>query len=374
MFTEDRNKYGLRSATKKHYEPGNLQVKRLPSDLVRPSNLSFSTAAQYSGHVTYESQPIDDLATLLSRTRIDPRPSTEQHQPTTATLCQDAIDQVITEVLPRDFKAAGSGKLLPDHPCFDLARQYAKKWHISEEAVMSHIKLACGYLKFPVIMLLNPAPTHEYLPFDKMVDGCKTLRWIEDALYGIGLGLADVIILDICTLLGSDRIRQLDKEGKRRKEQAFSEAYDVTQKMLEMIKPNIIVSCQCSTSFSDWSAGGHMIARELCSIIKRARAREVRKVNISNHTINVVQAYHPSDFLNRRGHHDPFGKLLKDLFQRLYTPCAHWKSQHIMALVASASSAMDASSNVLMTRGKEIKRISNRIAERYEELCCLMLF
>lgn len=365
MFAEDRNKYGLRPVTKKQYEPGRLQVKGLPSDLVRPSNLSFSTAVQHAGPINSESQPIDDLTTQLCRTHIDPRPSTKEHQPATvrATQHKDAIDQVIREVLTWDLKAAGSEQLLPNHPCFDLARQYAKKWHISDEAVKSHIKLACGYLKFPVMMLLNPAPTHEYLPFDKMVDECITLRWIEDVLYGIGLELADVIILDTCTLLSKDRIRQLDEEGRGKKEQALSEAYDVTQKMLKMIKPNIIVSCQCSTSFSDWVAGGHMIARELCSSIKRARAREVRKVNISDHTINVVQAYHPSGFLNRKGHHDPFGKLLKELFQRLYIPCSNWKSQHIMALVASMNNTIDASTNNLTARKKETKGIWNRIAE-----------
>ena len=355
MLAEDRNKYGLRSVTKKQYEPCRLQVKERRSDLMRPSNLSFSTAAQYACPINSESQPIGDLTTQLSRTHIDPRPSTEEHQPAivTATQRNDAIDPVIREVLTRELKAAGSEKLLPNHPCFDLARQYAKKWHISDEAVTSHIELACGYLKFPVIMLLNPAPTHEYLPFDKMVDACKTLRWIEDVLYGIGLQLADVIILDTCTLLSNDRIRQFGKQGRRKKEQAISEAYDVTQKMLKMIKPNIIVSCQCSTSFSDWGAGGHVIARELCSSIEGARAREVRKVNLSGHTINVVQAYHPSGFLNRKGHHDPFGKLLKELFQRLYFPCSNWKSQHDMALVASGNKTISASANNLTARKKK---------------------
>jgi hypothetical protein len=366
MFAEDRNNYGLRSVTKKQCEPGRLQMKGLPSDLLRPTNLALSTAAQHISRTNSGSQTIDDLTTQLSRTRINPRPSPEDRQPPTITAAQhkDAIEQVICEVLAPDLKAAGSEKLLPNHPCFDLARQYAKKWHISDEAVESHIKLACGYLKFPVMMLLNPAPAHELLPFDKMVDGCKTLRWIEDVLYGIGLELADVIILDICTLLSSGRIRQLDKESPEKREQALSEAYDVTQMMLKMIKPNVIVSCQCSTSFSTWSAGGHMVPRELCSSIKRAAAREVRKVNIDDQTINVIQAYHPSGFLNRKGHHDPLGKLLKELFQSIYIPCATWRSQHIMALVTSVNNTIDASTNILASRRMEIEGNWNRTAER----------
>ena len=106
-----------------------------------------------------------------------------------------------------------------------------------------------------------------------------------------------------------------------------------------------------------------MIARELCSSIKSARDREVRKVNISGHTIDVVQAYHPSGFLNRKGHHDPFGKLLKELFQRLYIPCSNWKSQHIMALVASGNNTIDASTNNLTAREKGTKGFWKRRAE-----------
>jgi hypothetical protein len=364
MFDEDRNNYDLWSVRKKQYGPGRFQGKGLKSDPAGPSNPSFYTAAQYAGPINSQSQPIDDLTAQLSRTRIDPRASIEKYQPAIVTKTQrkDAIDQVISEVLTQDLKVARSEKLLPDHPCFDLAYQYAEKWHISNEAIKNHVELACGYLKFPVIMLLNPAPTHEYLPFNEMVHGCITLQWIKYVLYRIGLGLADVIILDICTLLGSNRIRQLGNEGRGKKEQALSEAYDVTQKMLEMIKPNIIVSCQCSTSFSDWTAGGHMIPRELCSSIERARAREVRKVNISSHAINVVQAYHPSGFLNRKGHHDPSGKLLEELFRRLYIPCANWRRQ--LAEVASANNVIYGPKNISTRRKKDTEGNWDRIAER----------
>jgi hypothetical protein len=347
MPSEDRKKYGRwRSVTKKQDEPVvQLQVKELPPPLVRPYNLSLSTASEHAGHKVSGYQSVDDVTSLLSRTHISPRESTKEPRPSTgrATQYKATLDQVIREVLPRDLKVAGSKKLLPNHPCFELARQYAKKWQISDHGLDSHIKLACGYLEFPVILLLNPAPNHESLPFDEMVAQCKTLRWIEDVLHGIGLNLTDVMILDACTLLSNDYIRDLAKESKEIKEQALSEAYDVTQKMLEMIKPNIIISCQCSTSFSQWGSSWHVVSRELCSSISSAKEREVKKVNIGGHTVNVVQAYHPSGFLNlnrhrnSRAHHDPFGRLLKDLFQRIYTPCATWKSQHVMALKASAN-------------------------------------
>ncbi|KAE9364282.1 hypothetical protein N431DRAFT_549862 [Stipitochalara longipes BDJ] len=348
MFGEDREKHGgQRSVAKKEGEPVfKLQVKELPPLLIRPFGTSLSTAARHASYKGSEYQSIDDMTNLLSRTHIDQRESTKEPGFSIAKADHQGkatLDQLIREVLPRDLKVAGSEMLLPSHACFELARQYAKKWQISDYALDSHIKLACGYLKFPVILLLNPAPTHEFLPFDRMVDECKTLRWIGDVLHGIGLNLADVMILDCCTLLSNDYIREL----------AEQKAYDVTQRMLEMIKPNIILSCQCSTSFSQWGRRWHMVSRELCSSINRAKEREVKEVKISGHTVNVVQAYHPSGFLNlnrrrnSRAHHDPHGELLKYLFQKIYNPCATWKSHHIMALRASASSSLNTSTNIL---------------------------
>jgi hypothetical protein len=92
-------------------------------------------------------------------------------------------------------------------------------------------------------MLLNPAPTHEEQPFEKMGKNCKMLRWIEDILLDIGWSLVDVIILDVCPLLSSVRLAELEKEGDGRKEQALYEAYDLTRKMLEALRHNIVISC-----------------------------------------------------------------------------------------------------------------------------------
>jgi hypothetical protein len=369
MSFNNQTNYRLPSVIVKQDEPGKCQEEKLDFNLTSQSNRTFHTLPPSASSVDSESQAIDDLTTRLSRTFLNTTRSTEAHQLATVTGTQrkDAIDQVITSVLTQDLRAAGSGKLLPDHPCFDHVRQYARKWHISDEAVNSNIKLACGYLKFPVIMLLNPAPKHESLPFDTMVARCRTLRWIEDVLLGIGLSLADVIILDICPLLSNDRIKQLDEEGRGRKQQALSEAYDVTQKMLEMIQPSIVISCQCSTSWSGWVAGGHVIARELCSSMKTARAREVKAVTVGDHKINVVQAYHPSGFLNRnrRGHQDLGGQLLKVLFQRLYIPCSNWKNQHIMALVVLGNSSLVASTNTSSPRREETNRTWDIRAEKW---------
>jgi hypothetical protein len=350
MCTENRLQENLQSAAGKRPESAARPLGEISSNIIQSSKRLLSAREQqYSRIAAYDPRSIDDLATQFSQTRIGTRRSTKSHAyPSTKVSNQaEAIRHVIQEVLAQDLKAARGEKLQPNHPCFQFASQYAKKWAISDEAVQNHIKLACGYLNFPVILLLNPAPTHEKLPFDQMVKNCKTLKWIEDVLREIGLELDDVIILDACTLLGSNPIDELARVG--RKEEAISEAYDVTQKMLQMLKPNIILSCQCSTSFSKWGSGAHFIARELCSSIQRAKNKEVRRVATSGHIINVIQAYHPSGFLrldrgrNRKSHHDPTGEFLKGLFEKVYLPCVAWKNQHIMASKSLTSISTDAS-------------------------------
>jgi hypothetical protein len=391
MSGDDRKWYGLRSNTNTRtpYEPARLQ-----RDPPGTSNISSYIAEQYAGSgyprhssgrvpppqyarpglsVQNDSSTTDQpLADLIGRLFIDERPSTQYYRPApvSAPPRRDAIDEVVQDVLTRDLKTLGNEKLLPTNPIFDRARQFARRWDISDEAVDSHIRLACGYFKFPVILLLNPAPTHEFLPFDQMVDECKTLRWIEDVLYGIGLELGDVIILDACTLLGSDRIKELGREGKRIKEEAMAEAYDVTQEMLRLIQPNIILSCQCSTSFPDWSPGrgGHVIAQQLCSSIKSAKDREVKKVLLNERTVKVIQAYHPSGFLNNMGnrkkHYDTFGDLLKGVFRTVYFPCGNWKSQHLIATRALSNTTKYIEAPANNSMAKETKGLYSSIVER----------
>ncbi|KAH8651531.1 hypothetical protein BGZ60DRAFT_436578 [Tricladium varicosporioides] len=318
-----------------YFDSGYLNQSSGPVPTLQYTRLRSSAQNNSPGKTV--DQDVADLVGQLSETHIDEQPSAQHYQSTPIlTPHQDAIDEVVQEVLTRDLKTLGDEKLLPTNSVFDLARDFAERWGISDEAVDSHIKLACGYFKFPVILLLNPAPKHESLAFDDMVKGCKTLRWIKDVLHTVGLKLGDVIILDACTLLGNHRIKDLGEE----KEQAMAEAYTVTQEMLKLIQPNIILSCQCSTSFPSWNAGGHIIARQLCSSIRSARNHEVKKVYLNNHTINVIQAYHPSGFLNNQGdrkaHHDTSGNLLKDVYRTVYTPCANWKSQHLLATLASS--------------------------------------
>jgi len=82
---------------------------------------------------------------------------------------EDEIYRVIRDVLTQDLETENNEMICPDHPCFDISREYARRWRISDQAIDNHIRLACGYLKFPVMMLLNPSPSHERFSFDEMV-------------------------------------------------------------------------------------------------------------------------------------------------------------------------------------------------------------
>jgi hypothetical protein len=294
-------------------------------------------------------EPVDNLASLLSHTHLISESSTKIHRESTNPQRlnirrKDGIDLFIRDVLDQDLNVArGDEMLRPSHPCFDIARDYARKWGISDQAVNNLVELACGYLKFPVLILLNPSPKHETLGFAEMVGVCGTLDWIQKTLEDINLTLADVIILDICPLLSDGCIEAIGKE-KEKKKQAMYEAYDVTWQMLDMIRPNIIVSCQCSTQYVEWGDCGHPIALSLCSSMVGARTGQIRKTDVKGHTIYVVQAYHPGGFLNYPNHEDPDGVRLRKLLHRLYLPCASWKEKQnpIDALIVALDNHIDA--------------------------------
>jgi hypothetical protein len=95
---------------------------------------------------------------------------------------------------------------------------------IFNNVIDNHIGLVCRNLMFPVMMLLNPAPTYEVLSFGEIAQERKTLEWIQGPLGEMDLTLAEVIILDIYTLLGDHRIRTMNEENR---ELTMNEAYGV---------------------------------------------------------------------------------------------------------------------------------------------------
>jgi hypothetical protein len=130
---------------------------------------------------------ISTLAATLSATHIGP----ETPGISGSSQNIDGIERAVRDVLSPSLSGNASDTLRRDDPCFNSARAFARRWGISNQAVESHIALACGSRQFPTIMLLNPSPHHEDLPFNEMIQNCPTLRWLEKILQQQGLGLTD---------------------------------------------------------------------------------------------------------------------------------------------------------------------------------------
>ncbi len=272
---------------------------------------------------TLQSEPnVDNLTCLFSQASLDTNPAVTTVVQRLDPTPQDRVEQVIGDVLIQDLAIVQTNDMIySNHPCFHRSREFARKWSLPPAAIDNHIKLACGNRRYPVLMLLNPSPDHDNhnLSFDKMVQRCKTLEWIQRVLTEIGLTLAEVIILDICPLLSDRCMESMDAYARI---YAMNEAFDITWGMLRMIRPNIVVSCQCMTARGEkWACVRHEISSKLCSSTRLARQGDVVKTDIEGHPIHVVQGYHPSGFLNFPDHHDQSGESLRRLLFRIYSPC-----------------------------------------------------
>ncbi|MCJ1303135.1 hypothetical protein MMC08_005942 [Hypocenomyce scalaris] len=261
-------------------------------------------------------ESVDEITTLLSQSRIDP------------STFESEAERLIRCHLPVELTFARTNELLtPDHTCFDAARQFCDRWSIPRQALENFIGLACGNPRFPMIMLQNPANSHERLSLKEMILLCPTLKWLEDVLEEIGLKMANVIILDVCPLLSSERLEEMEADDKRT---AIEEAYDVTVEILARIKPKIMISCQCQTRGSDkWPMASNLVALELCSSVSGARDGLVRTVAVERHDIQVIQGFHPMYHIRQYDDSERTRRerLLKELLQLVYTPCATWQRE-----------------------------------------------
>lgn len=152
---------------------------------------------------------------------------------------------------------------------------------------MNFCKLLSGCLEFPAILLLNPSPL-DHLPFDEMLEGSSTLSWLQDVLQPMNLSIADIIIFDTFPMVTDDLMDRLSREDRHR----FAlDAFDLTLMCLRHIRPQVLISCQCSTRPSNprWGFVDHAVARSLCSSVSNAREQRVRTVHIESHGIHVVQ-------------------------------------------------------------------------------------
>ncbi|KAL4948762.1 hypothetical protein BDW69DRAFT_198625 [Aspergillus filifer] len=160
-------------------------------------------------------------------------------------------------------------------------------------------ELLCGWLDFPIILLLNPSESDK-LGYEEMIQQTPTLE----------LELRDVIVMDTFPMVTN--------------EMRMSKQYGLTLTCLRYIQPEILISCQCCSKVTNdkWGFFGDHRAEELSSSKAGARQELVKTVDIDGHQI---LAYNTE-----------MEEVLKKLLTKVLGPFGRWKEQRVAKLRESA--------------------------------------
>ncbi|RDK41115.1 hypothetical protein M752DRAFT_319859 [Aspergillus phoenicis ATCC 13157] len=195
-------------------------------------------------------------------------------------------------------------------------RQLLVKHGISEASFQNWKELLCGWLDFPVILLLNPSP-FDVLGYEQMVQQSPTLGWLEKNLEVLKLKLHDVIVMDTFPM-----VTDILLESKRFAEdlsELVTDSFELTWTCLRYIQPQIVISCQCSSKARNekWGSSGGLRAEELSSSEAGARQELVKMMNVDGHHMFVVQ------------HNQMMEGVLKKLFTKVLEPFGRWKERRL---------------------------------------------
>ncbi|KAJ6181038.1 hypothetical protein N7519_011499 [Penicillium mononematosum] len=207
------------------------------------------------------------------------------------------------------------------HPFFDRAKELCLKHDWPIERFENFRRLLCGNRTFP----------NDLLPFDEMVDQTPTLTRLEDVLDKIGLGLDDVIIMDLFPMLTDE---WLDGHPAER-DKVIPEMFKLTLDFIRGFKLHTILSCQCFRPLwhERWGSFDHGMLQKLCSRMDRAKRQIVSGFSFENHYIHCVAAFHPAKFLREdEDKKQELRELLCSTFHSLFEPCAAWLDEYDMKL------------------------------------------
>ncbi|WQF77006.1 hypothetical protein CDEST_02020 [Colletotrichum destructivum] len=231
--------------------------------------------------------------------------------------------RVIDYVIERNLQKTSEWELITeDHPCFAPALEFRDQWGIRSEVWNNFSRLLQGWRQLPLILLHNPSNTHD-MAFEEMIQG-YTLNWISEQLATSHLSIPQVPILDVCSFFSDGDLQAMDETTRY---EAVEASYDLTESILAILKPRVILSCQCATQ--GYSEAGqevrrrasNLVARQLGSTIKDAVAKRASPIDIQGHRVWVVKGFHPSA-LRHRPDNEP--DLLR-LFEEIYEPYTRWK-------------------------------------------------
>lgn len=215
----------------------------------------------------------------------------------------------------------------PDHESFNLESVVAfrDKYNIdvNSNKWRNFKQLLCGCQDLPFIILQNPANSHvkDYREMKK----CRTMKWLSATLEGIGLTLEEVVVLDVCSLLSDDDLDEMDRRSQD-KWGAVEESYKMTEDILRLLKPDVVIACQCSTKGNwwegvmKWQCARNTLARALCSKEIYAKRGLTGKIFVGSHAMSIVYGVHPS-----RAHWSKAMRpVLKRVFESSFLPYMEW--------------------------------------------------
>lgn len=249
---------------------------------------------------------------------------------------QNLEDFIQEHLLPSLHERQKITRIPDEHPYFQAARHIWEREGWDGEGLSNYIKLLCGALDFPAIMLINPTGW-DYLPWDEMIQHSDTLRWLQQTLEPLGFTLRDIIIVDAVPLLTREKMDSIEDAEKVR---LSNELFNLTVEFLRQFKPPAIISCQCATrpSHPRWGIGpfhhlgrfvNNPLAARLSSSVKGAQRRKVARVPLDASIIHVIQGFHPRHIDQCE---DPkkqldLDQVLRGILETVYRPCANWKDQ-----------------------------------------------
>lgn len=265
-------------------------------------------------------------------------------------LTQDVIPQHLDRLQqPRRFTLDETDAL------YAQGREFQEKWGVLEEAFLNWKSLLSGFIEYPAVMLLNPSPW-DHLVFHEMVDRSPTLSWVQETLARTQLGLNNVIIFDTFPMLWED---VLERMGPAKQEKLVRESFALTRASLELIRPRVLISCQCCTNPRNerWGFFSDVLARQLCSSVEWAKSGKVQGVDVSGHQMHVVLGMHPLFVVQREPNLE---SMLAGLFMRVFKPFGAWQPRRM----ATQQGLQDAGA---LLSGQVVQL--QRLIQLYRQLC-----
>ncbi|PYH81371.1 hypothetical protein BO82DRAFT_416105 [Aspergillus uvarum CBS 121591] len=242
-----------------------------------------------------------------------------------------SVANLVRDVIPEHLSGLREPRRFTLHETDELyiqGQSFKRKWEISEASFLNWKRLLSGLIDFPVLLLLNPS-NWDYLPFEEMVDNSTTLCWLEGTFAGEGLGLDDVIICDSFPMITDDLLMHVNEHMEPAKlEELRRESFALTKASLALIKPRILLSCQCCTKPENekWGAFKDTLAQRLCSSVVSFREGRVQVVDIDGHRMQVVRGVHPQYVVQ---YDFALEERLAGLFARVFGPFGTWYSRRV---------------------------------------------